>query len=207
MPSFFANQFKNIGPINPLVQYDTFAPFFLWVKRLTTLNGKLSLPGFSALLDSLNHASCVAKWDGELVEPILVHVPHQEVSFTEGTLCGNLGLLCYLWWPGQTPCDIRVQQQPLHYVRWVTNLKKEPKLPVLTLVQQVSEVEHYLLHLWELCFLHWMHTGMNVLPLHGMNHIRLLNQKQPHQLCGNVFFLLAFWTQSATKPSVQPQNR
>ena len=46
-------------PISPLVGCDTLAPFSPRVKELTAWKGKLSLPGFSALLDSLNQPSFI----------------------------------------------------------------------------------------------------------------------------------------------------
>ena len=148
-------------------------------------------PAYSAPLKSLNQATFVPKQHGELVECILWLVPHQESFPSQKEHCEKTFVVvsCF-WWPGQTPCCLRVQQQPLHYIQWGTNLRKEPKSPVLTLVQQVSEFEKCMLHPRLLRIVHWQHWGMNVFPLCGMNHIRLLNQKQAHQQCGNGFFFI-----------------
>ena len=110
------------------------------------------------------------------------------------------------WWPGQTPQCIRVWQETLHYDQVGTNLRKEPNSPLLTLVQQFSEVEQCLLHTLLLQFLQWKDLGMNVFPLCGVKHITQMNRKQAHQQCGNSFFLLAFWTPNITKPCPPPQN-
>ena len=53
--------------------------FFRELKGWLRLKEDFPFPAYSALLDSLNQASCVAKRDGELVEHTLVHVPLHEV--------------------------------------------------------------------------------------------------------------------------------